>query len=159
MTVTREVYKRAVKASDDLVLWAVKTYPILTSENLPRVLSTYVFAAAVFRESGYTWFETSDENAFVPLTLIKEKYSMIPVIRSQYVVRDSRGVLTYYAANARFVEYIGNATYYLPTVDELKEIVETMGRFQNLAPLLVLPTRVPVIKKILEVHLRGRSTI
>ena len=158
VAITNEVYRRAVKASNEIVEWAVKTYPLLKAMNLPKVLGTYAFAAAVFRESGYTWFETSDRDAFVLTTTIRERYPMINVIRSQYVVRESRGVLTYYAVNERFVEYMGNATYYLPTAEEVEKIFNSIGRVPTLAPLLLLPSRDPIIRKVLEVHLRGGST-
>lgn len=157
VVITRDVYKNAVKAADDILNWAVKTYPLLKAKGFPKILGTYAFASAVFRESGYTWYETSGEDAFVLTTTIRERYPMISLIRSQYVVRESRGVLTYYAVNERFIEYIGNATYYLPTVDEVERIFNSIGRIPTLSPLLLLPSKDQLIRKILEVHLHGRS--
>lgn len=154
--VRSDTYKRAVKAANEFVDWAVKTYPELTAEGLPRILSNIVTASAVFKESGYTWFETSGDAAFVNRSVLSEKYPMIPFARSSYLAALYKGVITYYAVKESFVEFIGNASYYLPTVDEVRELIPTIGSIPRITPLLVVPIRDYNVKKILGVHLRGR---
>lgn len=156
--VNHSTYKRAVKAADEFIDWAIKTYPELAAEGIPRILSTYVTAAIVFKESGYTWYETSGDGAFVSRTLFTERYPMIPFIRSSYLIAKFKGALSYYAVKERFVEFIGNASYYLPTVEEIKKMVTSVGKVPHLTPLLVVPIRDYNIKKVLEVHLHGRPT-
>ena len=159
MVITREVYKRAVKASNDILEWAIRIYPILRSRNLPKVLGTYVTASAVFRESGYTWYETSGDDAFVLRTTITEKYPMVDFIRSHFLVRRMHSAVTYYAVSERFVEKVGTSTYYLPSIDEIEHLFYSLGRVPNFAPILVLPSGDPVVRKILEVHLHGRPAV
>ena len=152
------MYRRAVRAANELLDWAVRTYPQLEAENIPKILGSYVTAAAIFRESGYTWYEASGDAAFVMRTDIIEKYPMINFVKSGFLIRKMIGAVTYYAVKERFIEFLGNASYYLPTVDEIKHLVPTIGRVPHISALLVVPSRDADIKKILEVHLHGRPT-
>jgi len=129
---------------------------VIQAEKLPRVLGTYVTAAAVFRESGYTWYEASGDDAFVLRTIITEKYPMIPFIRSYFLIKKFNRTLSYYAVREAFVERLGTSTYYLPTPDEIRHLFDSLGKVPNLSPILILPTNDPVVRKILEVHLHGR---
>jgi len=154
--VSHDTYKRAVNAANDFVEWAVKTYPELVAEGLPRILATIVTASAVFKEAGYTWFEASGDAAFVNRTVFTEKYPMIPFLRSSYVVAKFKGVVSYYAVKEHFVEFIGNASYYLPTPEEIRRLIPSIGKVPRISPILVVPIRDYNVKKILEVHLHGR---
>ena len=156
--VSNDTYRRAVKAADDFVSWAIKTYPQLDAEGLPKILSTYVTASVIFKESGYTWYEASGDGAFVPRFIFKERYPMIPFLRSNYLVSKWKGPVTYYAVKEHFIDTLGNSSYYLPTVDEVRSLVSSVSRVPRIAPLLVVPARDADVKKILEVHLRGRPS-
>lgn len=151
------VYRQAMKAADDIISWAIKTYPQLDALGLPKVLGSYVTASIIFKESGYNYWEAAGERALVPRHIFRERYPMVAFIRSQWLYSVWKGPLTYYAVHESFVEFMGNASYYLPTVDEVKILVNSIARVPHITPLLVVPKDKADIQKILEVHLRGGS--
>lgn len=153
-----EVYRRAMQVADDMVSWAVKTYPQLEAQGLPKVLGSYVTASIIFKESGYNYWEAAGEGALVPRHIFRERYPMVTFIRSPWLYGVWKGPITYYAARERFVEFLGTCSYYLPTVDEVKVLIGSIARVPHITPLLVVPKDKVDIQKILEVHLRGRPT-
>lgn len=140
--------QRAIHASNDILEWALKTYPELKARGLPNVLATYATAAAIFRESGYTWYERSGEEAFVLRTTFTEKYgSVIPFNRSRWLVRKGKAV-TYWAVKESYVKFMAHAKYYLPTPDEIEEMLN-YTQVQRLSLLLVMPTS-GVMREVVE---------
>lgn len=153
--VQNHVYARAVKASEDLINWAIKNYPLFESEGIPQILATFVTAAIIFRESGYTWYEQSKDKAFVPRHIFREKYPMVHFNRSQFLISMYKGPISFYAVKERYVELMGNSRYYLPTIDELKQLIKIYGGFRRVVPLLIIPTNNDTLRKILEVQFDG----
>jgi len=157
--VSSSEYRRAIKAADDLLRWAIKTYPQLSAEKLPQVMSTYVTAAAIFKESGYSWYEEHNDGAFIPRHLFSQKYPMITFAkRNRFLVSRWNGPVTYYAVREEFVKFLGNASYYLPTVDEVRHLASSKGDIPTVTPLLIVNIGDPLVRKILEVHVNGRPT-
>jgi hypothetical protein len=151
-------YRKAMENADKILQWAIKMYPQFTASGIPCILSTYATAAAIFVESGYTWYESSKDGAFVPRYLLREKYPMIPFMRSRFLVSKVKGPLTYYAVHESFVKELGNARIYLPTIEEAKALIKSRGSVPRIAQLLIIPIQSPEVQKILEVQAGDRPS-
>ena len=125
MAVTKEELKRAIKASNSLIRWAEKTYPVLAARKLPQLLSSYVTAAAVFRESGWLWYELAGDKAFVLRTDITDRYPYLHFNRSKFLIlRMNSGGVSYWAVKESWIHFIANAKYYLPDPAEVEALIQ-----------------------------------
>lgn len=153
--------RQAIRASNDILEWALKTYPELKARGLPRILSSYATAAAIFREAGYTWYERSGDDAFVLRTIFTEKYgSIIPFTRSRWLIRKGHAI-TYWAVKEDYVEFMAHAKYYLPTPDELEDLLN-YTTIPRLSLLLIVPTGGLIrnlIEKVMGGAVGGKLTV
>jgi len=150
VAVTKEELKRAIKASNSLIRWAEKTYPLLTARRLPQVLSSYVTAAAVFRESGWLWYEVAGNKAFVLRTDIRDRYPYLNFNRSKFLIRRANGGVSYWAVKESWIHFISSAKYYLPDPAQIEALLQATS-VSRASHYLIIPGVDDVINIVQEV--------